>query len=77
MMAVMMVMVAMTMMMVMMPHPPAAETAEGAVPAAVGAIVPEERAGEQTSDKGQYKNEDDETEHCYSPFAECFARPAP
>ena len=54
-----------------------APAAEGAVPAAVGAIVPEERAGEQTSDKGQYKNEDDETEHCYSPFAECFARSAP
>ena len=62
---------------IVMPPAPAAETAEGAVPAAVGAIVPEERAGEQTSDKGQYKNEDDETEHCYSPFAECFARPAP
>ena len=56
---------------------PAAEAAVGAIVSAKRAVIPEERAGEQTSDKGQYKNEDDETEHCYSPFAECFARPAP
>ena len=60
----------MVMVVVMMPM---AHRAIVMTPAAEAAV----RAGEQTSDKGQYKNEDDETEHCYSPFADRFARPAP
>ncbi len=50
-------------------HAPAAEAAVRAIVTTERAIVPEERAGKQPSNEGQYKNEDDETEHCYSPFA--------
>ena len=73
------------MMMVMMPvmhmmhmgithsHAPSAKTAVRAIVTTEGAIVPEERAGEQPSNEGQNKNDDDETEHCYSPFADVSA----
>ena len=47
-------------------HPPAAKAAVGMHPRAIIAI---ERAGEQPANEGQYKDKDDETEHCYSPFA--------
>ena len=63
-------------MMVMMPvkhrtvrgsHPPAAKAAEGIDPGT--AIVTEKRASEQPSDKRQYKNEYNKSEHFKSPFA--------
>ena len=70
MMAVMMVMVAMAMMMVMMPHSPTAETAKGMM--MVMAPTREQRANGR-----QYNNENDETEHCYSPSAESPALISP
>ena len=63
MMAVVMVMMAMAMMMVMMPHFPAAKAAKGMIMV----MAP---AREQRSNGRQHNNENDETEHCYSPSAE-------
>ena len=63
MMTMMMVMVAMAMMMVMMSHLPAAETAKGMM-----MVMAPSR--EQRANGRQYNNENDETEHCYSPSAE-------
>ena len=64
-----MMMPVMNMMHMGMTHTPAAEAAVRAIVTTERAIVPEERAGEQPSNEGQYKNDDDETEHCNSPFA--------
>lgn len=47
-------------------HPPAAEAAVRMDPRAIVSVI---RAREQPSDEGHYNDKDDQTEHCYSPFA--------